>query len=682
MEPTSATQYLNSINNSSFYVVLVVVSILGVYSSLLHFFLYYYRTHPLIQSASPLFGQLIVAGSWFVYAAVLIMKFKATSGVCSMIPIFLCMAFVMMIGTLFAKTWRLNRIFHGASLKSVRVTSGDVFKFIGIFFAFDFLVNLIWETVDKPRPDLESDATNLSAMNTYCSSDYYTAWYILLIVPKGLLLLYGAYLAYNIRHISASFNESRFIGLTILHGIIFSLIIIPLDLGLHDQLNAHYLIITLLLCLCTFITLTLLFMPKFYTIFVKKKKNVRDIEDSESNKNNNNQNDIIANARWNGHFDSDSKQLSFPSLAGGFTDAVKLVRVIAESLYKDQGANEYWQFCLAMRTMSQREIEVRGPVIEKIHQQQMLMAKTKNLLIGGNENNKENHFHTNQIINTQENKNLSVIISDISPLSQPLEILDSEILIDVTTDNSSHPLTQTSFARANSSIISQQQQQQQPIDNNHNKEIELIENSHDKPIQTEFELMPEFPSDAWQLLTDELENIVNQSQITNISNHNNHNNNRHHHDDNNVSLSKYPQSQQSTITANTNSALSFNSNESFISPSMSNSMKSQSNYYHSQASSTLEIPLNPVAFPTSPASTLSTASLPSESQSPVGHLSQSSRNDSDHQNHRNDRKGLNGYSIQSTSTPSSTSYQINDSNNEMNGSVAMSRATTIRHRTH
>ena len=362
--------------------VVAIVGVLASFSLMLHIFLYRQRKHPLVMSSSPLFGQMIISGSWFLYVAVGVMAWKQVDGVCSVIPIFLCIAYTLVIGTLFAKTWRLNRIFHGASLKSVRVSAWDVLAFISLFFTFDFIINTAWLLIDRPVPELTHDSTNSLELIYVCQSQYYTLWYTILIVPKGLLLLYGAFLAYHVRHISQNFNESRYIALAILHFILFGVIVIPMDQALSSQLIVHYLLITLMLCLCIFVTLSLIFLPKIYAIVYKRKGKLRQMKEDVSKE------EPHAGVGGVGHRwmrekavqedDSDSSgKLSFPSLSsGGFHHAMRLVRLVAESLYREHGIGEYWQFCVAVRNMSQAELEARAPLLVAYLQQlQTLQAQ-------------------------------------------------------------------------------------------------------------------------------------------------------------------------------------------------------------------------------------------------------------------------------------------------------------------
>ena len=363
----SPQQYTMQVPTAAWVPVMVILGVLASFSLLLHLFLYRHQRHPLVMSSSPFFGQIIISGSWFLYVAVGVMAWKQVNGVCSVIPIFLCIAYTLVVGTLFAKTWRLNRIFHGASLKSVRVTAWDVSAFILALFTVDFVINATWVAVDRPYAELITDSTNSLSLIYTCNSQYYVMWYSLLIVPKALLLCYGAFLAYNVRHISQNFNESRYIALAILHFLLFGVIVIPLDQALYNQLIVHYLLVTLMLCLCVTVTLSLIFLPKIYAITYKKKGKKSPAKDDLSKEDP--PADEKAGHRWMRDQaiieGSDSAKLSFPSLTSGegFQHAMKLVRLIAENLYREHGIAEYFQFCVAVRHMSQAELEARAPLL-------------------------------------------------------------------------------------------------------------------------------------------------------------------------------------------------------------------------------------------------------------------------------------------------------------------------------
>ena len=374
----------------------------------------------------------------------------------SLIPTFLCIAYTLVIGTLFAKTWRLNRIFKGASLKSVRVSAWDVVLFISLLFTIDFIIIAAWLLIDRPVPVLETDSTNSLQLITVCYSQHWNVWYALLIVPKAAQVLYGMYLAYNVRHINANFNESRYIGLAILHLVVFATIIIPLDRALDNQLTVHYLLITLMLCFVVFITLSLVFVPKIYAIVYKRKgqphkRPPRALDDSKSDApphHPNNSAGAAAGYRWMRERVmadvSESDKLSFPSLhGGGFVHAVRIVRLVAEQLYRECGIGEYWQFCVAVRNMSQQELEARAPLLVAYLQQHITLTQPNMDHTARPTHHVVQHIPYNtapavaqqhQQHDEDEQKEMAdTPMDDVGPLSQELSTTDNRSIIPTTT---------------------------------------------------------------------------------------------------------------------------------------------------------------------------------------------------------------------------------------------------------
>ena len=550
----SPQQYFEDIPQAAWVAVIVIVSILGAYSLLLHAFVYRYRKHPLLLSSSPFFGQVIIGGSWFLYVAIAIMRWKSIEAVCSIIPTFLCIAYTLVIGTLFAKTWRLNRIFKGASLKSVRVSAWDVVLFISALFTIDFIIIAAWLLIDRPIPVLETDSTNSLQLITVCYSEHWTVWYSLLIVPKAVEVAYGMYLAYNVRHINANFNESRYIGLAIVHLIVFSIIIIPLDLALENQLTVHYLLISLMLCLGVFVTLSLIFLPKIYAIVYKRKGQPHKrvpraaVEDSKSDAAHN----LAINSgaaggaagyRWMRERVmadvSESDKLSFPSLhGGGFVHAVRIVRVVAEQLYRECGIGEYWQFCVAVRNMSQQELEARAPLLVAYLQQQVTLSQQQYRYYS---TQRPTHHEVQLPYNTQPSTQhqhdddeckvaADVAVTDVGPLSQEMSVSTVErpgmtaaaaaaaaadaVIVEMPSvsmaampvEYADHPITQQSFSFAPSAIAASR----------HNLQISTAPRTSDVlPRQSMLSedscslvQLPPLPNSAWTMTDDEIHKLT------------------------------------------------------------------------------------------------------------------------------------------------------------------------------
>ena len=537
----SPQQYYESIPDGAWISVLVILSALGAYSLALHGFVYRYRHHPLLLSSSPLFGQVIIGGSWFLYVAIGIMRWKSVDAVCSLIPAFLCVAYTLVIGTLFAKTWRLNRIFQGASLKSVRVSSWDVVLFISALFTVDFIIIAAWLLIDRPVPVLETDSTNSLQLITVCYSEHWNVWYSLLIVPKALQALYGMYLAYNVRHINANFNESRYVGLSILHLVVFAAIMVPLDRALENQLTVHYLLVSLMLCLGIFVTLSLVFVPKLYAIVWKRKgaakRHQPRVDDTKSEQaaahNNPSAGGGAAGYRWMRERVmadvSESDKLSFPSLhGGGFVHAVRIVRLVAEQLYRECGIGEYWQFCVAVRNMSQQELEARAPLLVAYLQQHVALNQQHLAAHRGPTHHLVNLPHSTQVAHKERDDEHELKVAadeaccDIGPLSQEPSTTDDErrqlptvaeaddvvvtvpaaVVSECAPVDPERPVTQQSFSFAPSALAASRHSQL--VASSLRTGAALSRQSMMSEDSCSLVQLPPLPTDAWTMTDDEI----------------------------------------------------------------------------------------------------------------------------------------------------------------------------------
>jgi len=136
---------------------------------------------------------------------------------------------------MFAKCWEIHKIF-------LRAEKGDIspfqempwWKFCRIFFvvvSFEIVFLIIWLSYDPPRSIMViTDNLNLLAIHR-CQVRFTGIWAALQFSYFGLLLAWGAYLAYQTRDIWAKYNypnESRSILLSIYNISFCGMILIPL----------------------------------------------------------------------------------------------------------------------------------------------------------------------------------------------------------------------------------------------------------------------------------------------------------------------------------------------------------------------------------------------------------------------------------------------------------------------
>lgn len=97
----------------------------------------------------------------------------------------------------------------------------------------------------------------------YCGSNHLVIWKAVMFVYKGLLLLFGTYLAWETRkvHIPA-LNDSKLIGMSVYNVVVPCVLIIPIRTVLESNRTASFALVSFLTIFCTTFTLCIVFIPK------------------------------------------------------------------------------------------------------------------------------------------------------------------------------------------------------------------------------------------------------------------------------------------------------------------------------------------------------------------------------------------------------------------------------------
>ena len=108
-----------------------------------------------------------------------------------------------------------------------------------------------------------------------CTCQYKTYFLGVLFAYKGILLLFGLFLAWETRNVTIpALNDSRYIGMSVYNVVVLSIIgaIVAIALDGSMYYEAPYAISSLCLIVCTTATLLLVFVPKVRSKDVKKLK--------------------------------------------------------------------------------------------------------------------------------------------------------------------------------------------------------------------------------------------------------------------------------------------------------------------------------------------------------------------------------------------------------------------------
>lgn len=171
-----------------------------------------------IKAAQPEMLVIILVGAIFSGVHILSLSMKGHDSVCVTQVWTFHLAFALIYGSFFIKTWRVHKIVNNSTLKKIKITGFDIMLiFLGCFSIF--LAYLIALTaVGHPQTIRE---------NSYSSTDGYTyqhrchlvrpGFEVALFVFEAFFLCFGVWLCWKVRDVPDAVNESQSIaGATII----------------------------------------------------------------------------------------------------------------------------------------------------------------------------------------------------------------------------------------------------------------------------------------------------------------------------------------------------------------------------------------------------------------------------------------------------------------------------------
>ncbi|CAD5231482.1 unnamed protein product [Bursaphelenchus xylophilus] len=151
---------------------------------------------------------------------------------------------------------------------------------VGCLLAVDLILTFLWLIIDplqrkvkkfslqEPQNGPTEDIRLLPVLE-YCESEHQDVWTVIFLGYKGLLLLFGLFLAYESKNLKIRFvNDIRFVCFALYNVAVFCLVTGPVStLLLKDQPNSNFLFVSGAVLWSTFISLGLVFVPKVLYIY-------------------------------------------------------------------------------------------------------------------------------------------------------------------------------------------------------------------------------------------------------------------------------------------------------------------------------------------------------------------------------------------------------------------------------
>jgi hypothetical protein len=251
-----------------------------------------------MHASSPIFMALFIFGICLLFFAVLAKIQNQTNQTCSIQPWLFHLGFSVSYGSLFAKTWRLHKIFNNESLTAQKITNTELLLLLGAYLLFDVIILSSWMGI--------SPLSIASVAQRKCVSDKGMIFTYIFIGTKGLVLLAGALLTYEVltpaslsvlshhgfmfmcvfvhstcflllktltcvcqvRKVPSQFNESKFIGAAVYNIFLIGLIWVGVVYGIGSNLSIPSIttVEVILMILACLLTMSILLAPKFQMI--------------------------------------------------------------------------------------------------------------------------------------------------------------------------------------------------------------------------------------------------------------------------------------------------------------------------------------------------------------------------------------------------------------------------------
>lgn len=233
---------------------------------------YIKRNDPVIRKSSPLFCELTLLGIILIDVSLMVRCLPQSNTTCILVLWLSVLGIAMVIGNLFAKTYRIFKIFSNIRVRTTAIRDIDLLKFVGA----SMLLFVSWLLVMTFANGTLGLVVNYSENGPlyayyYCETpgdvtvDYVFLGILDAFVAVAILSL--AAIVYMTRNVDSAYNESVYLGATVYFYVIILIITIPL-LATNPKTDGYaernLVEIGIVIILVSVFTLVVLFGTKLY----------------------------------------------------------------------------------------------------------------------------------------------------------------------------------------------------------------------------------------------------------------------------------------------------------------------------------------------------------------------------------------------------------------------------------
>jgi len=258
--------------------IIIIFGVLGGLCILFAFFiiLSIAKQEEYFKFMSPLFCQLLCVGACVCVSAVFpLMKQPPSDNSCMAYPWLAGLGFIILYGCLFAKTWRLWRLFSTKSLKVQVISNGFVLKIVIASVIPMLILLIVWTSVEGYNPEYRFvdpvyPDYRLNSVMTICTCSTY--WWAIFAGMCGFVIVVGCVLTFLIRNLPPEFNDAEPIGFSMYNALLMLAIGCAIGWGFSGNLQAQVAVQGFTILFMVWFTLIVLFVPTLYRMWITKEE--------------------------------------------------------------------------------------------------------------------------------------------------------------------------------------------------------------------------------------------------------------------------------------------------------------------------------------------------------------------------------------------------------------------------
>ena len=272
-----------------------VVVLQGILSTIAIIWTYYYRDNELVKVSQPPFLRAIALGCFIMAATIIPLSvegdyrykidpntykltdeedpdIKSVDAACMALVWLYNMGFILTYSALFAKIWRIKKLFFDTSMRRKRVTATEVGMIMVVLCTLMFIVMIAFQAVAPMQWEREvqySDVNGftIESVGSCTNQENSDLFLIILAVFHAFCLLYALMLCFQVRNVPGEFAEAKWISASIFCLVQLMVIALPIVFIVKDNADAFYFVRAGIAFVESFLVTVLMFGPKMQAIF-------------------------------------------------------------------------------------------------------------------------------------------------------------------------------------------------------------------------------------------------------------------------------------------------------------------------------------------------------------------------------------------------------------------------------